>query len=135
MMAGRMDEAGEFTADKLDVNEVRHYAKLDHPDGTRPLIFLNACQIGKTGRTLNGTGGMAEAFIRRGAGLFVGTLWSIGDRTALGFSSEFYERLKAGANVTEAVRAAREKAKAANEPTWLAYTVYGHPYARLRASA
>ena len=131
MMAGDLGRGGKFMPDPIDLSDVRS-AKLAHPDGTRPVVFLNACQAGKTGRTLVGTGGMADAFISHGAGLFVGTLWSVGDRTALTFAKVFYERLKSGANVTQATRAAREAAKLADEPTWLAYTVYGHPYARLQ---
>ncbi|KRE20436.1 hypothetical protein ASE66_28985 [Bosea sp. Root483D1] len=74
---------------------------------------------------------MAEAFVRAGAGLFVGTLWSVGDKTALTFAEAFYRTLLDGKTLNQAMRAAREEAKEAAEPTWLAYTVYGHPYARL----
>jgi CHAT domain-containing protein len=131
-MKGRKRGDGTFAEDKLHVYQVKNQASLAHPDGSRPIVFLNACQAGQAGRTLTGTGGMADAFIRRGAGLFVGTLWSIGDGTALTFADTFYDRLKAGATVSQATRAAREAAKKADEPTWLAYTVYGHPYARLQ---
>ncbi len=131
LMAGRKDTDGAIIEDRLDVSRVSQYADLKNADGSRPVVFLNACQAGATGRTLTGTGGMADAFVRRGAGLFVGTLWSVGDETALTFAREFYTRMKAGKTVTEATRAAREAAKVANEPTWLAYTVYGNPYARI----
>lgn len=132
LMAGRTREDGTVSEDRLDVNKVRQFAEMRHVDGTRPMVFLNACQAGIAGPTLSGTGGMADAFIRCGAGLFVGTLWSVGDRTALTFAQVFYQRLKDGASVTQATRSARDAAKQANEPTWLAYTVYGHPYARLQ---
>lgn len=135
LMAGRERADGTVSEDRLDVNKVRQFAELMHDDGTRPMVFLNACQVGLSGPTLSGVGGMADAFIRCGAGLFVGTLWSVGDRTALTFARTFYQRLKAGASVTQATRAARDAAKRTNEPTWLAYTVYGHPYARLQAEA
>ena len=78
---------------------------------------------------------MADAFIRAGAGLFVGSLWSVGDDTARTFAQEFYQGLKSGKTVAHATRVAREATKRANEPTWLAYTVYGHPYARLTLEA
>jgi hypothetical protein len=131
-MEGRM-EGGAYVQDKLELSTVRQRANLRHADGGRPIVFLNACQAARTGRTLSGTGGMADAFIRTGAGLFVGTLWSIGDDTARGFARAFYEGMKSGATLTQATRAARHAAREANEPTWLAYAVYGHPYAYLEA--
>jgi len=123
--------AGRYVPDPLTVDQVRRNAKLAHPDGSRPIVFLNACQAGRAGYHLTGTGGMAEAFLRTGAGLFVGALWSVGDRSALEFAKTLYQRLFAGDHLTAATRAAREASKAAGEPTWLAYTVYGHPYARV----
>lgn len=124
-----LNVAGSDKTTLLSVASVQTFANLA-VDGQRPLIFLNACQSGVTGSTLSGAGGLAQAFVQRGAGLFVGTLWSIGDRPALGFASQFYGQLKAGQNVTHALRAAREQAKHDLDTSWLAYTVYGHPYAR-----
>lgn len=117
--------------DVLNVLDVSQYADLSNGDGTKPIVFLNACQVGKVGRTLAGTGGMAEAFVKAGAGMFVGALWSVGDKTALSFAESFYKDLMNGATVVQATREARKAAKDAREPTWLAYTVYGHPYARV----
>ena len=124
-----LNVAGSDKTTLLSVASVQTFANLA-VDGQRPLIFLNACQSGVTGRTLSGAGGLAQAFVQRGAGLFVGTLWSIGDRPALGFASQFYGQLKAGQCVSQALRAAREQAKHDLDTSWLAYTVYGHPYAR-----
>lgn len=118
--------------EELSVAEVASYANLAS-GGARPIVFLNACQSGVGGYALSGTGGLAQAFVQRGAGLFVGSLWSIGDRPALTFSRTFYEALKAGRTVSQAGRQAREAAKAEKDATWLAYTVYGHPYARVTA--
>jgi hypothetical protein len=132
LLSGHKDRAtGAYVRDYLATTAVSQFGNLRAGLSAAPMIFLNACQAGKAGRTLLGSGGMAEAFIRAGAGLFVGSLWSVGDDTATTFASEFYQRLKSGETVTRATRAAREAAKQANEPTWLAYTVYGHPYARL----
>jgi CHAT domain-containing protein len=73
----------------------------------------------------------AEAFIRAGAGAFVSSLWAVGDEPATTFSHEFYAELKDGSSVAEAAVAAREKARAAGDATWLAYVVYAHPDAKL----
>jgi hypothetical protein len=98
---------------------------------TRPIVFLNACQVGVRGRLMTGTGGLADAFLRQGAGVVVGSLWSIADEEALTFATAFYEALTGGATLIQATAAARSAAAALHEPTWLSYTVYGHPYARL----
>jgi hypothetical protein len=132
-LSGRLDQhSKQFVRDTLTVAEVSQYGNLRGANGARPAVFLNACQAGLTGRTLAGTGGMAEAFVRAGAGLFVGALWSVGDGTALTFARTFYEELLKGRTLVQATKQARSEAKQAHEPTWLAYTVYGHPYARVK---
>ncbi|NBA98256.1 CHAT domain-containing protein [Pseudomonas sp. R5(2019)] len=125
-----LNVAGSTNTMQLSVASVQTFANLA-VDGYRPLIFLNACQSGVPGRALSGAGGLAQAFVQCGAGLFVGTLWSIGDSPALGFASQFYGQLKKGRSVSQALRTAREQAKSDLDTSWLAYTVYGHPYARV----
>jgi hypothetical protein len=49
----------------------------------------------------------------------------------LTFAETFYSELKKGQPLVEAARAARTAAKTRQEFTWLAYTVYGNPFARL----
>lgn len=101
--------------------------------GRRPIVFLNACQAGTGGNTLGGSTGLAQILVERGAGLLVSALWSVSDATASMFAKTFYTQLQAGLTVTEAVRDARQAAKASTPQdfTWLAYTVFGHPYARV----
>jgi hypothetical protein len=95
---------------------------------TRPLILLNACQVGRSGYALTGISGFAPAFLKGGAGAFIGSLWSVGDRPARIFSETLYVSLLAGSNLAAATRAAREQSKNAGDATWLAYVVYGHPH-------
>ena len=106
MMTGRM--AGTtYQPDPLEVAQVYASARLG-TDGVRPTSFFNACQVGRTGRSLSGVGGFASAFLspksREGAGIFVGTLWSVGDGSALSFATTFYERLQAGDTLVSATR-------------------------------
>jgi hypothetical protein len=96
-----------------------------------PIVVLNACQSGRLGLRLTSTGGFATVFVDGGASLFVGTLWSVGDRPALVFTRTFYEHLLAGETIVAATRAARRVAQTNGDATWLAYTVYGHPQARM----
>ncbi|MDO7877721.1 CHAT domain-containing protein [Hymenobacter sp. ASUV-10] len=94
-----------------------------------PLVVLNACQAGRLGYQLTGVGGFAQAFLSRGAGAFLGSLWAIGDASAGAFSQALYEALLAGQPLAEAVTTARQRAREDGDPTWLSYVVYGHPYA------
>jgi hypothetical protein len=95
---------------------------------TRPIILLNACQIGRTGYALTGISGFAPAFLKGGAGAFIGSLWSVGDRPARIFSETLYASLLSGCDLSTATRAAREQSRIAGDATWLAYVVYGHPH-------
>ena len=98
-------------------------------------MFLNACQAGREGEGLAGVSGFADSFIRplsgQGVAAFVGALWSVDDRLALNFAESFYRELKDGKTIVEATRAARKAADAKHDFTWLAYTVYGNPFARM----
>jgi len=105
--------------------------RLRDEDGTRPIVVLNTCQAGKIGRHITGLGGFAPAFLEREAGVFVGAQWMIGDQPALSFVEAFYQALREGKNVSEAVNTGREKARLDGDATYLAYVVYADPFARL----
>lgn len=98
---------------------------------SHPLVFLNACQIGAGGMSLTDIGGWARQFIAAGAGAFIGAHWAIYDRTSYFFAKELYTRLLAGLPVGKAVREARLAVKPAGDSTWLAYTVFAHPLAKV----
>jgi hypothetical protein len=115
----------------LTSQEVQQHAQLVGSDGSRPLVVLNACQIGRGSWQLTSLGGFAEACLRAGAGAFVGALWSVGDAPAKSFTEGFYEALLAGKVLAEAAACGREAARKAGDATWLAYVVYGHPWARV----
>ncbi|HEV2840863.1 MAG TPA: CHAT domain-containing protein [Chthoniobacterales bacterium] len=131
LMEGRV-EGSSYIPDHFSATTAEAHANL-RSDGAAPIIVLNACQAGRAGYKLTGIGGFARAFLRRGAGAFIGTLWSVGDSPAREFTEEFYLQLKSGRTVAEAAVAAREKARSAGDATWLAYVVYGHPHAKLTA--
>lgn len=95
------------------------------------MVFLNACQAGRAGYKLTGIGGFAQAFLKGGAGAFVGTLWSVGDEPAFSFGQAFYDALLGGKDISEATLLARDAARTAGDATWLAYAVYVHPHATL----
>lgn len=97
-----------------------------------PAFFFNACEVGRQGYALTRISGWANRLVSAGAGLFVGPLWAVQDRSAAAFAAEFYQALLGGQTVAQAVRQARKATQEFDDPTWLAYSVYGHPNARLR---
>lgn len=121
---------GSLSTEPLLPTTVKNRARLDMPLGRRPLAFVNACQLGRSGFQLTGMGGFAQAFLGRGAGAFIGTLWSVDDAAAFLFTEIFYQELFDGSTLAEATIKAREAARARGDASWLAYTVYGDPRAR-----
>ena len=75
--------------------------------------------------------GWAQGFMAAGAGAFVGTLWAVRSESAAAFAETFYAALTAGSTLGEACRQARtETGRHHDDPTWLAYSVYGDPAAK-----
>ena len=101
--------------------------------GRTPLVFLNACETGRSAPLLTAWGGWPQTFWQAGAGAFVGTSWSVREGPATDFSLAFYRALLDGATLLDAASAGRAAAKARPDASWLAYVVYGHPTARVRS--
>jgi hypothetical protein len=99
------------------------------------MVFINACQTGRPGEGIAGVMGFADSFIRpmtrQGVTVLVGALWSVSDTLALTFADTFYDQLNRGETLVAATRAAREACKDKKDFTWLAYSLYGHPFARV----
>lgn len=98
---------------------------------TKPLVFFNACQAGRQSKSLTGVGGWASALVKAGVGAFVGAHWDVTDDLALDFATTFYEQLLAGEPIGAAAKTARLKIRSTGDPTWLAYTVFAEPLARV----
>lgn len=128
IMREQVNSANELIADPLIWQAVKENADFGPSGG--PLVFVNACQTGRQGSSIGGVAGFATAFLRprsrRGAAAFIGALWSVDDQLAHVFARTFYEGLKAGQPLSEAVRNARHACKTGNDFTWLAYSVYGN---------
>ncbi len=100
-----------------------------------PLVFFNTCHSGRLGFTLTGLGGWAEQLIDEVAVTgFIGSLWEISDELAPVFARTFYEALWEGQPLGRAFHRARMAVRSRQpaNPTWLAYTLYGDPNARVR---
>lgn len=81
--------------------------------------------------SLTGIGGWATKFLSAGAGAFIGAYWSVYDQAAHDFAKAFYQQLLSGETVGKAAQVARAQIKPGGDPTWLAYTVFAHPLARI----
>ena len=140
MLEGRLErwlegdtEKSHYVPAQLSATTVEQYCNCNGRDRhERPMVVLNACQIGRESYCLTGVGGFAHAFLKGGAGVFVGTLWSVGDRPARLFTETLYASLLEGNTLSESTTAARHAAQQAGDSTWLAYVVYGHPHLKLR---
>jgi hypothetical protein len=100
----------------------------------RPLVFLNACEVGRTTVALMGLGGFAKSFVDLGASAVIAPLWSVKDTIAHEVAKEFYQRAKNEPDkpFAEILRDLRAKAyQPGAEDTYAAYCFYGDP----RASA
>jgi hypothetical protein len=101
-----------------------------------PTVFINACRSAGSHATYTRLDGWASKFLEAGAGAFIGSLWAVSDGAAREFAQELYGQLQAGSSLGEAAMRARQVAASQpDDPTWLAYIVYGDPQAIVRRPA
>jgi hypothetical protein len=98
----------------------------------RPLVFMNACTSAGAAPLITDVSSWADRYLSAGTGAFVGSLWEVRDRSAPAFAQAFHERLASGGTLGEAMKAGRDSL-GPNDPTRLAYTLYGNPSARLES--
>ncbi|GAA3950929.1 hypothetical protein Aau02nite_23050 [Amorphoplanes auranticolor] len=97
---------------------------------SQPLVFINACRSAGSVPHYTRMMGWAQQFLAAGAGAFVGTLWDVRSSSAQTFAEAFYGHLIAGDTLGQAsLRARVAAARQGDDPTWLAYSVYGDPNA------
>ena len=132
-LEGRM-EGRAYVASTISATTVDQQARLAGSEGSKPLVVLNACQAGRLGHQMSSLGGFAQAFLERGAGAFISTMWSVGDVPSSTFVTTFYRELLRGQPISAAASRARQETRRAGDGTWLAYAVYAHPQAHLLMS-
>jgi nucleoside phosphorylase len=102
----------------------------------RPLVFFNTCLVAEMSFTLTQLGGWPKMWISDcRCGAFLGPRWSVDSGRAYHFARTFYDALvDDGLPLGAAVQHARQvvRSEAPEDPTWAAYTLYGHPNARVR---
>jgi hypothetical protein len=104
-----------------------------------PLVFINACEVGRTTPSLVGAGGFAQAFLSAGARGVVAPLWSVKDSLAHEVAIAFYEaalkepRRPFADILTDIRRLSYEEG--GGEDSYAAYCWYGDPLTALEAPA
>jgi hypothetical protein len=120
----------DLTAIQLEDAPLPAVSLVGRPIGRgRPILYLNACTVGRVGQVLGRSGGFARNCIASGWAGIIAPYWPINDASAREFSIAFYGRLKAGRAVGEALQELR--AERPEDPTYQAYAYIGDPMARL----
>jgi PKD repeat protein len=109
--------------DEIDINDVLNPYLLLPFGYTSPFVFADSCL---TGRYYACTS-MAEAFLRRGAGAYLGAVESgLGSHSSI--SKKFYEKWDAGESVGLAVKQTKQSNSGQTEDYWsVIYNLYGDP--------
>ncbi len=124
------DSAISLTGDSFSPSDIRIKFK-----ETRPIIFINACHGGRVGFSFTKIGGWAEKFVNARAGVFIGAMWEVNDELAFQFAETFYTGLlQDNLTVAEAFQKSRQVIRdaAPYNSTWLAYSLYANPEARIQ---
>jgi CHAT domain-containing protein len=120
------DDLINFRTTAVDRDPVRMGIGKHHP-----FVFLNACQLSAEGMVLSLGSGWPQAFLDVGASAFIGPLWSVQDESARDAAKHFYEELRLGKSMGEALQTMRKKWVDGGSVTFLAYTLYGDPAAKV----
>lgn len=99
-----------------------------------PLVFFNACQVGRSGLNLGVIGGFAEALAQKEFGGFIAPLWSVYDVDASTVTQQFLEEILPvphGNQRTFAAAMQRVRSELGEQsPTFLSYVYYGDVMAK-----
>jgi hypothetical protein len=102
---------------------------------SKPLVFLNACQVGGAGRTLGLVFGWPQAFLNIGSTACIAPLWSVIDENARDIAEEFYQMTLVDStpkSLGQALQSIRQQWRKKRSLTYLGYVLYGDPMARIR---
>jgi CHAT domain/Domain of unknown function (DUF4062) len=102
---------------------------------SKPLIFLNACQVGGSGRVLGLVFGWPQAFLNIGATACIAPLWSVIDENARDVAEDFYKLTlidPTPKSLGQALQSIRQQWRKKRSLTYLGYVLYGDPMAQIR---
>ncbi|HET8866009.1 MAG TPA: CHAT domain-containing protein [Gracilimonas sp.] len=117
--------------DSLDSDQALYAYELFDTPLNSEFIMLNSCSSG-SGSYMQGTGvmGISRALRYAGAKSLALNLWSVNDKVASEFATDFYSFLNEGATKSEAFREAKLnqlRSSNANPHFWGAYMLIGNP--------
>jgi len=119
-----LDDGGELTVNEFIGEEVfTEYFQAKHP-----LVFLNACEVGRQQAALTGAGGFPAAMIGSGATAVIAPTWSVKDTISQKIALDVYKQLKddPAKPIASIFREIRKRAYEDGEDTYAAYCFYGH---------
>ena len=93
-----------------------------------PILYLNACSVGRVGMVVGRMGGFAANCLKSGWSGVIAPYWPINDESARDFSASLYKKLKLGRSIGEAIQELRVEHP--NDPTFQAYSYIGDPWTR-----
>ena len=104
-------------------------------DSAKPILFLNACQVGSQGEMLGESAGFGANCLYAGFRAFIAPLWSVNDVAAREIALEFYKTAfnkQSKMYVSSFFQQTRSRFVPKSptdvpEATYLAYVYYGHP--------
>jgi hypothetical protein len=99
-----------------------------------PLVFLNACEVGRVRPALVGADGFATAFAKAGATCVIAPLWNVDDGIAHDLATQLYDELRAQPELTpaDALRTLRNNAYSnGGADSWAAYCFFGDPLTKV----
>jgi hypothetical protein len=102
-----------------------------------PLVFLNACEVGRPGIGLTSPSGFAAQLIASQCGAVIAPLWEVDDKIAHQVAVSFYEEVTKDPRkpFAEVLRDLRARAYAEDgADSYAAYCFYGHPLACAKMS-
>jgi hypothetical protein len=94
-----------------------------------PVLYLNACSVGRTGQILGRPAGFAAVCIENGWSGVIAPYWPVYDPWAADCSLALYTKLRLGRSVGEALQEIRREQP--DNFTAQAFSYFGDPWARL----
>jgi hypothetical protein len=94
-----------------------------------PILYLNACSVGRIGQPLGRPGGFAAKCIENGWSGIIAAYWPVYDPWAAECSIALYKKLRLGRSIGEALQEIRHDRP--NNFTAQAYCYFGDPWARV----
>jgi CHAT domain-containing protein len=94
----------------------------------QPILYLNACSLGKNAPVPGRMGGFAANCLAGGWSGVIAPYWLINDQSAAAFSQALYAKLKANRSIGEALQELR--VENLSDPMFLAYSYIGDPWVR-----